>query len=49
MSVQANDLARLEKNAQIKATLERKRQRRKTQAAKTYELKIVSNKLSSKQ
>lgn len=41
--------ARLEKNARIKATGQKTRQRRKTQAAKTYELKIVSNKLTAKQ
>lgn len=46
MSTQDNDTARLEKNARIKAAGQKTRQRRKTQAAKTYELKIVSNKLS---
>lgn len=49
MSTQDNDSARLKKNAQIKAAGQQTRQRRKTQAAKTYELKIVSNKLSTKQ
>ena len=49
MSTQDNDAARLEKNAKIKAAGQQTRQRRKTQAAKTYELKIVSNKLSEKQ
>ena len=49
MSVEDNEHARLEKNARIKATGQQTRQRRKTQAAKTYELKIVSTKLSVKQ
>lgn len=49
MSTQYNDSARLKKNAQIKSAGQKTRQRRKTQAAKTYELKIVSNKLSTKQ
>lgn len=48
MSTQS-DSARLKKNAQIKAAGQQTRQRRKTQAAKTYELKIVSHKLSAKQ
>ena len=48
MSTQSNS-ARLKKNAQIKAAGQQTRQRRKTQAAKTYELKIVSHKLSAKQ
>lgn len=49
MSTQTNDSARLAKNARIKAAGQQTRQRRKTQAVKTYELKIVSNKLSGKQ
>lgn len=49
MSTQDNDSARLEKNKKIKNTGQKTRQRRKTQAAKTYELKIVTNKLSEKQ
>ena len=49
MSTQDKDSARLKKNAQIKAAGQQTLQRRKTQAAKTYELKIVSNKLSIKQ
>ena len=49
MSTQDSNAARLEKNARIKVALEQTRQRRKTQAAKTYELKIVSNKLTAKQ
>ena len=49
MSTQDNDSARLEKNKKIKNTGQQTRQRRKTQAAKTYELKIVTNKLSEKQ
>lgn len=48
MSTQS-DSARLKKNAQIKAAGQQTRQRRKTQSAKTYELKIVSHKLSAKQ
>lgn len=48
MSTQS-DSARLKKNAQIKAAGQQTRQRRKTQAAKTYDLKIVSHKLSAKQ
>lgn len=49
MSTHDNNSARLEKNKKIKAAGQKTRQRRKTQAAKTYELKIVSNKLSTKQ
>ena len=49
MSTQDKDSARLKKNAQIKAAGQQTLQRRKTQAAKTYELKIVSDKLSIKQ
>lgn len=49
MSAQGSDVARLAKNARIKATGQQTRQRRQTQTAKTYELKIVSNKLTRKQ
>lgn len=49
MSTQDNDSARLEKNKKIKNTGQQTRQRRKTQASKTYELKIVSNKMSIQQ
>ena len=44
-----DDSSRLEKNTQIKASGQKTRQRRKTQVVKTYELKIVSNKMSVKQ
>lgn len=41
--------ARLLKNAQIKKSGQETRERRKIQATKTCELKIVSNKLKPKQ
>ena len=41
--------ARLAKNRKIAQTRRTTAQRRRLQAAKTYQLKIVSNKLSTKQ